>query len=173
MEKFTAAKFAFRAASIAVEILILLVVASPILGAVTPQVNPQNELGLGVNLQTVQPQLQSFFDNQVNKCVDETAATNGSAPTCSYTLAVPAFNNWFLTGAVGLSLSLAVNGTTLYQTPKENLTLPPFHSGVIDVGIDVPNSVLTRMQGQEISGGGQMTLSETGFWSITVDLSQG
>ncbi len=140
---------------------ILLVLAAPILGAITPQVSAQNEYGLGVNLQTVQPQLQQVFSSA------------SSQSGLSSVLTVPAFNNWFLSGSVTLSLSLGVNGTTLYQSPKATESLAPFHSGVVSLPIDIPASTLQQMSGQQISGGGQMTIQEAGLWTITVNLGQG
>ena len=155
-------KYAFRAAYLVVTAFIVLIVAAPILGAVTPQVFPQNELGLGVNLQTVQPQLQQIFSS----------ASNPQSPIESV-LTVPAFNNWVLSGSVSLSISLALNGTTVYQTQKATVDLAPFHSGVVSLPIDIPSSTVQQMAGQSISGGGQMTLQEAGLWSITVSLAQG
>jgi len=159
-----AGKYAFRVAYLIVSVVILLVVAAPILGTVTPQVSPQNEFGLGVNLQTVQPQLQQIFPS-----------TPGQLPTIpgAPVVTVPAFNNWFLPGSVTLSLSLAVNGTTVYQTQKATVNLAPFQSGVVRLVVDIPASTIQQMAGQSISGGGQMTLNEAGLWSITVNLGQG
>jgi len=96
-----------------------------------------------------------------------------SVNPCALTVTVPAFNNWFLSGSVALSLSFAVNGTTVYQTPKASLTLAPFQSGEVDVMMNIPIEVAAQMQGQQITGGGQMTLQEGGLWSITVNLGQG
>jgi hypothetical protein len=152
-------KYAFRAASIIIGTFILVVVAGPILGAVTPQIQPTNELGLGVNLQTVQPQLQQIFSSP-------TAASG------SHTVTVPAFNRWVLPASISLSLSLSVNGTTVYQTPKSTAALAPFSSGQLNLTVSIPADVLSAMQGQEINGGGQMTLQEGGLWSITVSLGQ-
>jgi len=161
-------KYAFLAASIIIEIFILLVVAAPVLGAVTPQVSSHADYGIGVELNTIQPQLQNYFDGGL--CADELGAP-GQNP-CAFTVEVPAFNNWFLAGSVALSISFAVNGTTVYQTPKASLSLAPFQSGTIDVVVNVPVGVVSQMQGQQISGGGQMTLEEAGLWSITVGLGQ-
>ncbi len=152
-------KYAFRAASIIIGIFILLVVAAPILGAVTPQIQPNNEIGLGVNLGSVQAQLQQIFSSS--------ATLNGT-----HSVIVPAFNKWFLPASVSLSLSLSENGTTVYQTPKASVDLPAFHSGALNLTLDIPPSAISQMQGQQISGGGQMTLQENGLWSITVSLGQ-
>ena len=156
-----AGKYIFRAAYLLVSLLILLIVAAPILGAVTPQVAPQSELGLGVNLQTVQPQLQQIFPS------------SGGSSVGSGVLTVPAFNKWFLPGSVTLSLSLAINGTTVYQTQKATVDLAPFQTGVVTLNVDVPASTIQQMQGHSIGGGGQLTLDEAGLWSITVSLGQG
>jgi len=71
---------------------------------------------------------------------------------------------------VGLSLSLAVNGQVVYKTSEASVSLAPFQSGTIDLTVQIPSSVLAQMQGQQITGGGQMTLGEGGLWSISVSL---
>lgn len=152
-----AGKHALRGASLVVELLILLIVASPILGAVSPQLGPGGELGLGVDLQAVNPQLK-FLGS---------ASTIGGA----HTLSVPAFNRWFLPARVSLALSLEVNGTTVYQTPAGNVTLAPFQSGTVDLTVNLPQSAISRMEGHTVSGGGEMTLEEAGLWSVTVNLA--
>ena len=155
-----AGKYTFRVASLIVSVLILLVVGAPIVGAVTPYVSPQNEYGLGIDLQTLNPQLQQIF-------------SSSSTIPGPHTIAIPAFNKWFLPASVALLLTLTVNGTTVYQTPKASLALAPFQSGELDLTMDIPSSVIAQMQGQRVGGGGQMTLQEGQFWTITVDLSQG
>jgi hypothetical protein len=160
MNRIRAAKYLFRGASLIVEILILLIVAAPILGAVTPQIAPQNELGLGVNLQTINSQLQFL--------------NSSTTIAGAHTVTIPAFNRWFLPGSVALSLSLTRNGTILYQTARANLTLAPFQSGALDLTFNIPSKVISEMESRGgVSGGGQMTLQEGPFWSITVNLGKG
>ncbi|MDA4117326.1 MAG: hypothetical protein OK455_03175 [Thaumarchaeota archaeon] len=153
------AKYTFRGASLIVEGLILLIVAAPILGAITPQMAPRNEVGLGVDLQSVNSQLQFL--------------TSSSTISGEHTVSVPAFNNWLLPATVSLSLSLMVNGKSVYQTPTASTDLAPFQSGAVVLAVDIPSSAIAQMEGQTISGGGEMTLQEAGFWSITVNLAQG
>jgi hypothetical protein len=159
LNRIRAGKYALRGASWVVELLILLIVAAPILGAVTPQVSSRNEVGLGVDLQAINSQLQFL--------------TSSSTIAGAHTVSIPAFNRWFLPASVSLSLSLAVNGTTVYQTPAESVALAPFQSGTVDLTMDIPPSAISQMQGHTVSGGGEMTLQEDGFWSITVNLAQG
>ncbi len=158
MNGIRAGKYAFRGASLAVETVILLVVASPILGAVTPQLSSHSELGLGVDVQAVNSQLQFL-----------TSSTTIGGP---HAISVPAFNQWFLPARVSLSLSLLVNGTTVYQTSTQSLALAPFQSGTVDLTMDIPQSAISQMQGHTVRGGGEMTLQEAGLWSIAVNLAQ-
>lgn len=152
-------KYTFLVASWAVELFILLIVASPILGAVTPEVSPHSELGMGVELQSVNSQLQFL--------------SSSSSIAGTHTLSIPAFNRWFLPARVSLSLSLAVNGTTVYQTPAQSLPLAPFQSGTLELSVDIPSSAISQMEGHTVTGGGEMTLEEAGLWSLTVNLAQG
>ncbi len=159
MNRIRAGKYALRGASIIVETLILVIVAAPVLGAITSQIAVQDEVGLGVNLQAVNSQLQFL--------------TSSSTIAGPHSLSIPAFNKWFLPASVSLSLSLAVNGTTVYQTPTATTTLSPFESGALDLTMDIPQSAISEMEGHTVTGGGLMTLNEGGFWSITVNLAQG
>ena len=154
-----AGKYFFRGASLIVEAVILLIVAAPILGAVTPQVMPKNELGLGIDLASINSQLQFL--------------TSSSSISGAHTVAVPAFNNWFFPATVVLVLSLSVNGSTVYQTQEATLNLAPFQSGALRLTMDLPSSAISQMQGHRVGGGGQLTLQEDGLWSITASLAQG
>ncbi|MDG7006441.1 MAG: hypothetical protein JRM86_05850, partial [Nitrososphaerota archaeon] len=98
MNGIRAGKYAFRGASVVVEVLILLVIAGPLVGALTPAVSPQNEVGLGIDLRSIDSQLQFLASS----------STIGGPHTLSF----HAFNRWFLPASVSLQLSLAVNGTT-------------------------------------------------------------
>lgn len=157
MNKLRAGKYTLRAAYLIIWVFIAVIVAGPILGALTPQVSPQTEFGLGIDLQTVQPQLQKIFSSP-------------SGIAGPHTVTVPAFNRWVLPASVGLSLSLSVGGQVVYQTSKASVSLAPFQSGTIDLTVQIPSNVLDQMQGQRITGGGQMTLGEGGLWSISVNL---
>lgn len=158
MNGIRAGKHAFRGASLIVELLILLVVAGPLLGAVTPAVSPQRELGLGVDLQSINSQLQFL--------------SSSSTISGPHNVAFRAFNSWFIPASVSLQLSLAVNGSTVYQTEKASTTLAPFHSGTLDLSVDIPPGTISQLEGQRVAGGGSMMLQEDGFWSITVNLGQ-
>lgn len=158
MNGIRAGKYAFRGAAFVVEAIILLVVAGPVLGAITPQLSPQDEVGLGINLQSINSQLQ-FLSSQ-------------STIAGPHTVTFPAFNKWFLPASVALQLSLALNGTTVYQTSKASATLAPFQSGTVSLTVDIPSSAISEMEGRTVTGGGSMTLQEVGFWSITVNLAQ-
>ena len=63
MKGIKASKYAFRAASILVEILILLIVAGPMVGAVSPYLGTQHSMGLGIDLQSIQPQIQQILSS--------------------------------------------------------------------------------------------------------------
>lgn len=158
MNGIRAGKYAFRGASVVVELLILLVIAGPMLGALTPTVSPQNELGVGIDLSSINSQLQFL----------SSSSTIGG----THTVAFHAFNRWFIPASVSLQLSLAVNGSTVYQTEVASTTLAPFHSGTLDLPVDIPPSAISQLEGQTVTGGGSMTLREDGFWSITVNLGQ-
>ncbi len=156
MNGIRAAKNGARAAYLVVWALTLVVVAGPILGAATPQVLAQQQpLGLGIDLRALQ--------SQVNSSV----ATPGT-----HVYHVPAFNNWPLSGSAGLSLALVVKGQTLYQTPQATVRLGAFQSGMLDVSMEVTPALASQLRGQNVTIGGTMTLSEGGFWTIAVNLSQ-
>lgn len=146
-----------RGASWAIELLILLIVASPILGSVTPQVAPKSELGLGVDLQSINSQLQFL--------------SSSSTIAGSHSISVPAFNKWVLPAKISLSLSLLVNGTAVYTTPASSISLGPFQSGTVDITMDIPQNAISQMEGHTVSGGGQMTLQEAGLWAISINLA--
>jgi hypothetical protein len=73
-----AGKYAFRGASLLVEAIIILVIAGPMLGAITPGVSPQSELGLGLDLGSINSQL-AFM-------------SSSSTIAGPHTLTFPAFN---------------------------------------------------------------------------------
>jgi hypothetical protein len=154
-----AAKYAVRAASIVLEVLILLIVAGPIAGAVSPQLGTQQKpVGIGVDLQSVQSQLQFF--------------NSSSTMTGTHDIVVPAFNNWPLPGGASLFLTLIVNGQTVYHTRPATVHLGPFQSGKLQISMDVSPSLVAQLQGQNVGVGGTMSLSEDQFWTITVSFPQ-
>jgi hypothetical protein len=154
-----AAKYAVRAASLILSLLIMVIVAGPILGAVSPQfMTQQQPLGIGVDLQSVQPQLQFF--------------SSYSSIVGTHEIVVPAFNNWPLAGGATLFLSVVVKGQTLYQTQPATVHLGPFQSGELLISIDLPSGVVSQLEGQDVSIGGSLSLSESQFWTITVSLAQ-
>jgi hypothetical protein len=154
-----AAKYAVRATSLVLSLLIILVVAGPIVGAVSPELMTQQQpLGIGVDLQSVQSQLQFF--------------NSSSTISGSHDIVVPAFNNWPLSGGASLLLALIVNGQTVYQTQPATIQLGPFQSGDLHVSMDLSNSTVAQLEGQSVAVGGSMSLSETQFWTITVSLAK-
>jgi hypothetical protein len=153
-----AAKYAVRAASVVVSLLIILVVAGPILGALSPQVTSQQPVGIGVDIQSIQPQLQFF--------------SSSSTIVGSHEINVTAFNNWPLAGGASLYLTLVVNGSTLYQTQPGSVKLGAFQSGTLQITMDVSQSLASQLEGQRIGVGGSMSVSENPFWTITVNLAQ-
>jgi len=154
-----AAKYAVRAASVVLSVLIILIVAGPIVGAVSPQVMAQQQpIGIGVDLRSVQSQLHFF--------------NSSSTLTGAHEIAVPAFNNWPLSGGASLYLTLVVNGRTLYQTQAASVRLGPFQSGVLRIPMDVSPGLAGQLQGQNVTIGGSISLSEGQFWTITVGLAQ-
>lgn len=159
MNGLRAAKYAVRASSVVVSLLIIVVVAGPILGAVSPQLTSQRPLGIGVDVQSIQSQLQFF----------------GSSSTVagSHEIEVPAFNNWPLAGAASLYLTLVVNGSTVYQTQPGSVKLAAFQSGTLQITMDVSQGLASQLEGQRVGVGGSMSLSEGPFWTITVSLAQG
>jgi hypothetical protein len=152
------AKYAVRAASVIVSLLIIVVVAGPILGAVSPQLTSQQPVGIGVDLHSIQPQLQFF--------------SSSSTIAGSHVINVTAFNNWPLAGGATLYLTLVVNGSTLYQTQPGSVKLGAFQSGTLQVTMDVSQSLASQLEGQSVGVGGSMSLSEAPFWTITVSLAQ-
>jgi hypothetical protein len=154
-----AAKYAVKAASFALSVLIIVIVAGPIAGAVTPQLMTQQQpLGIGVDLQSVQSQLQFF--------------NSGSSLAGSHEIVVPAFNNWPLSGGASLLLALVVDGKTVYQTQPAEVQLGPFQSGTLHISMDLSPDVVSQLEGHSVSVGGSMSLSEGQFWKITVSLSR-
>ncbi len=159
MNGIRAAKYVVRAASLVVSILIMVVVAGPILGAVSPQfLTQQQPLGLGIDLNSINSQL-SFFHNS-------------STLAGPHDIAVTAFNNWPLPGSASLLLKLIVNNQTIYQTQPASLQLDPFQSGQLHISMDVPSSVVSQLQGQRVGIGGTMSLAEGQYWTITVSFPQ-
>lgn len=153
-----AAKYAVKTTSLALSVLIILIVAGPIAGAVTPQfMTQQQPLGMGVDLKSVQSQLQFF--------------NSGSTLAGSHEIVVPAFNNWPLSGGASLFLTLIVDGKTVYQTEPASVQLGPFQSGALHLSMDLSPTVVSQLQGQSVSVGGGMSLSESQFWTISVSLS--
>jgi len=152
-------KYAFKAASIVVEVVILLVVAGPIAGAASPELGSHYALGLGIELQSIQPQLQQIF-------------SSGSTVNGTHQISVPAFNNWPLSGKASLSLTLVEAGRTIYQTQPAMLQLGPFQSGELDVSMVLSPALVAQMQGQDLGVSGSMSLSEQPFWTITVSFPQ-
>jgi len=154
-----AAKYAVRVASLVLSVRIIVIVAGPIDGAVSPQfMTQQQPLGIGVDLQSVQSQLQFF--------------SSSSTITGVHDIAVPAFNNWPLPGGASLFLTLVVKGQTIYQTQPASVQLGPFQSGELDIAMDISPALVAQLQGQNIGIGGAMSLSENQFWTITVSLAQ-
>jgi hypothetical protein len=154
-----AAKYAVRAASVILSLFIILIVAGPIVGAVSPQLMTQQQpLGIGVDLQSVQPQLQFFSSS---------STINGT-----HEIVVPAFNNWPLAGGATLFLSIVVKGQSVYQTQPATVHLGPFQSGELHISMDLSPSLVSQLEGQDVSIGGSMSLSEGQFWTITVSLAQ-
>jgi hypothetical protein len=154
-----AAKYAFKAASILVEILILLIVAGPMVGAVSPELGTNYSLGLGIDIQAIQPQIQQIFSSS--------QPINGT-----HQIIVPAFNNWPIAGKASLTLALIDANQTIYQTQPATLDLAPFQSGDLNVSMVVSPTLVTQMQGQSIGVGGSMSVSEGPFWTISVSLSK-
>jgi hypothetical protein len=154
-----AGKYAFRVASILVEILILVIVAGPIAGALSPDFGSQHSVGLGIDLQSIQPQVQQIF-------------SSGSTLNGTHEISVPAFNNWPLSGRASLTLAFVESGQTIYQTQPATLQLAPFQSGDLNVSMVFSPALIAQIQGQTIGIGGSMSLSESQFLTISVSLSR-
>lgn len=154
-----AGKYGFKAASILVDLLILLIVAGPIAGVISPELGPHVSLGIGIELQSIQPQLQQIF-------------SSGSQINGTHEISVPAFNNWPLSGTAGLTLAIVKGNQTIYQTQPATLQLAPFTSGDLNLSLVLSPSLVAQMQGQNLGVGGSETISEGQFWTITVSLSQ-
>lgn len=159
MNGIRAAKYAFKAASILVEIIIFVVVAGPMAGAVSPALGTNYSLGLGIDLQAIQPQIQRIFSSS--------QPINGT-----HEIKVPAFNNWPVAGEANLTLAIVDGGQTLYHTQPATLHLAPFQSGELDVSMVLSSSLVNQIRGQTVGVGGSMSLSEGQFWTITVSLSR-
>jgi hypothetical protein len=155
---FRAAKYTFKAASILVSLLILVIIAGPIVGTLSPQYLNQQPLGIGVNLQPVQAQLQFF--------------NSSSTIVGTHQIVVPAFNNWPIAGSVSLLLTLIVNGQTIYQTEPVAVHLGPFQSGQLQIPMDVSGNLAGQLANQQVGVGGTESLSEGPFWTITVSFPQ-
>jgi hypothetical protein len=154
-----AGKYAFRAASILVEILILVIVAGPIAGALSPELGAQHSLGLGIELQSIQPQVQQIF-------------SSGSTLNGTHEISVPAFNNWPLSGKASLTLAIVEAGQTIYQTQPATLQLAPFQSGDLSLLMVFSPALIAQIEGQTVGIGGSMSLSEGQFLTISLSLSR-
>jgi hypothetical protein len=150
-------KYGFRVASILVEALILLIVAGPIAGAVSPELGSQH-YGVGIELSTIQPQLQTVFSS--------------SNIGGTHEITVPAFNDWPFSAKAGLTLALVDGNQTIYQTQPATVQLAPFQSGDIDVSMVFSPALVSEMEGHNVGVGGSMTLSEVPFWTVTVNLAE-
>lgn len=159
MNGIRAGKYAFRAASILVEILILVIVAGPIAGALSPELGAQHSLGLGIELQSIQPQVQQIFNS-------------GSTLDGTHEISVPAFNNWPLSGKASLTLAIVEAGQTIYQTQPATLQLAPFQSGDLNLLMVFSPALIAQIEGQTVGIGGSMSLSEGQFLTISVSLSR-
>ena len=159
MNGIRAGKYAFRAASILVEILILVIVAGPIAGALSPELGAQHSLGLGIELQSIQPQVQQIF-------------SSGSTLNGTHEISVPAFNNWPLSGKASLTLAIVEAGQTIYQTQPATLQLAPFQSGDLNLLMVFSPALIAQIEGQTVGIGGSMSLSEGQFLTISVSLSR-
>jgi hypothetical protein len=153
-----AAKYTFKAASILVSLLILVIIAGPVIGTLSPQYLNQQPLGIGVDLQPVQAQLQFF--------------NSSSTILGTHQIVVSAFNNWPIPGSVSLLLTLIVNGQTLYQTEPVALHLGPFQSGQLRISMDVSGDLAGQLANQQVGVGGTESLSEGPFWTITASFPQ-
>lgn len=111
MDGVRAGKYGFKVASIAVELLILIIVAGPIAGAISPDLGTPQFVGLGIDLQSIAPQLQQIF-------------SSGSV-TGAHEISVHAFNNWPLPGKANLTLAIVSGGQNIYQTEPVALRSPP------------------------------------------------
>lgn len=159
LNRIRAGKYAFKAASTLVEILIFIVVAGPMAGAVSPELGANHSLGLGVDLQAIQPQIQQIF-------------SSGQPVSGTHEIMVPAFNNWPISGGASLALAIVDGGQTIYQTQPATIHLAPFQSGVLNVSMVLSPSLVNQMQGKTLAVGGLMSLSEGQLWTITVSLSR-
>jgi hypothetical protein len=155
-----AAKYAVRAASLVLELLILLIIAGPVVGAVSPLLGTQQQpLGVGVDLNSINSQL-GFFNS-------------GSTIVGNHSITVPAFNRWPIPAGASLSLAMIANGQTIYQTQPDSVQLGPFQSGELHFTFDLTNSLVAKLQGQKVTIGGTMSISEGQFFAITVSFPQG
>jgi hypothetical protein len=153
------AKYVVRATYLLLWALILVIVAGPIAGVVSPALGKQTTVGLGVDLQSIQPQVQQVF-------------SSGSDIGGTHAISVPAFNNWPLPGDANLSLTIIDAGQVVYRTQPTTLHLAPFQSGELNISMVLSPSVVAQIQGQSVDIGGTMSLSEGQFWTITVSFPQ-
>lgn len=160
MNKFQVGKYLFRAGYLIIDVVVLLIIAGPILGAATPQFTPHNELGAGLELSSLQPQVQQMF-------------SSSSTISTATNVTIPAFNNWFLPASIGLSLGFSINGNTVYQSPISTVHLDPFKTGAINITVALTPTQVAQIQGHSVNGAGTMVVSEGQFWTITVNLGQG
>jgi hypothetical protein len=91
----------------------------------------------------------------------------------NHSLVVPAFNRWPLPAGASLFLTIIANGQTIYQTQPDSVQLGPFQSGELHFTIDLTSSLVAKLQGQKVTIGGTMSISEGQFFSITVSFPQG
>jgi hypothetical protein len=152
------AKYAFKAASILVSLLILVIIAGPVVGELSPQYLSQQPLGIGVDLQPIQAQLKFF--------------NSSSTIVGTHQIVVSAFNDWPIPGSVSLLLTLIVNGQTIYQTEPVAVHLGPFQSGQLQVSMDVSGDLAGQLANQQVGVGGTESLSEGPFLTITVSFPQ-
>jgi len=159
MEGLRTAKRLTRAADLLLWLFIGLVMAGPLLGFLTPELGPQYVAGFGLDLQSMQPQIQQAFSS--------TSALSGT-----HTVVVGVYNRWFFPASASLSLELIVKNSTVYQTETATSDLAPFQTGDLRVVIAVPPSVASQLQGAQVTVGGQLHLESPGFWAVTVNFPQ-
>ncbi len=146
-----------RAVHIVIEIFIVLVVAGPALGFLTPRLGPQYAVGFGLDLEAINPQMQQIF-------------SSGSSLVGTHEITVPVYNQWFFPAKASLSLELLAGGQVVYQTSNSVVNLGPFQSGELVINLQISSAVESQLEGRQIAVGGTMSFGAPAeLWNFKVN----
>lgn len=162
LRKLRVSKYAVKVVSLAISVIIILALAGPMLGFLTlgRSSTSSSNIGFSIDTSAIQSQFNSIFSNISNI-------------TQPHTISIPVHNDWIFPADASLVISLEVSGNTVYQT-SGTVSLQAFQSGAILMPFQLSQSELTKLQGNQITVGGSLSLGDPSYlWTISIPLTQG